>query len=152
MYLPFVLEGKENQYSVAMWLVSKQQFHSLLWGNKVFFCFCKCCLYWVNPSASNSDNMVWTSNEKNAFAKNRTQYNDLYQQEVHQIRDRLLAWHFRAVDSKRMPTFITCTWSTQFILWINVHCFLCFLAGLKCMSKATQVSMEILSKGDIFNK
>lgn len=40
--------------------------------SSVFFCFCKCCLYWVNPSVSNSDNTVWTSNEKNAFAKNRT--------------------------------------------------------------------------------
>lgn len=65
------MEGKGNQYSVATWLVSKQQFHSLLCGNKVFFCFCKCCLYWVNPSMFNSDNILWTSNEKNAFAKNR---------------------------------------------------------------------------------
>lgn len=30
--------------SVAMWLVSRQQFHSLLQGNDMFFCFCKCCL------------------------------------------------------------------------------------------------------------
>lgn len=47
-----------------MWLVSRQQIHSLLRGNYVFFCFCKCCLYWVNPSMFNSDNILWTTNEK----------------------------------------------------------------------------------------
>lgn len=63
-YLLFWKEFWNRNQSVATWLVSRQQFHSLLWGNNMFFCFCKCCLYWVNPSMFNSDNILWTSNEK----------------------------------------------------------------------------------------
>lgn len=68
-YLLFWKEFWNRDQSVAMWLVSRQQFHSLLRGNDVFFCFCKCCLYWVNTSMFNSDNILWTLNEKTHLQK-----------------------------------------------------------------------------------
>lgn len=63
-YLLFWKEFWNRNQSVDTWLVSRQQFHSLLQVNRVFFCFCKCCLHWVNPSMFNSDSIPRASNEK----------------------------------------------------------------------------------------
>lgn len=94
---------KGNQ-SVATWLVSRQQFHWLLRGNNAFFCFCKCWLYWVNPSMFNSDNILWTSNEKTHLQKPEhnamTPLNPCLEKKMHHIHDRLLALPFLAVDSR----------------------------------------------------
>lgn len=101
-YLLFWKEFWNRNQSVAMWLVSRQQFHSLLRGNNVFFCFCKCCLYGVNPSMFNSDNILWTSNEKTHLQKpehnTMTPLNSYLEKEMHHTHDRLLALHFLAVD------------------------------------------------------
>lgn len=101
-YLLFWKEFWNRNQSVAMWLVSRQQFHSLLQGKDVFFCFCKCCLYWVNPSMFNSDNILWTINEKKHLQKPEhntlTSLNSYLEKEMYHIHDRLLALHFLAVD------------------------------------------------------
>lgn len=95
-YLLFWKEFWNRNQSVATWLVSRQQFPSLLQGNNVFFCFCKCCLYWVNPSMLNSDNILWTSNEKMHLQKpehNRVNsLNSYLVKETHHIHDS--CWHY----------------------------------------------------------
>lgn len=112
-FIRFSTEGQQNStyllfwngnQSVATWLVSRQQFHSLLRGNNVFLCFCKCCLYWINPSMFNSGNILWTSNEKMHLQKQehniKTPLNSYSEKEMHHICDGFLALHFLAVDSK----------------------------------------------------
>lgn len=145
-YLLFWKEFWNRNQSVAMWLVSRQQFHSLLQGNNAFFCFCKCCLYWVNPSMFNSDNILWTINEKTHLQK--PEHNTLTSLNSYlEKRDASYTWQIAGITFsgcwlERLPTFMKHTWSIPFILWINMNSFLHLLPHLKGLdiSKVTSVS------------
>lgn len=153
-YLLFWKEFWNRDQSVATWLVSRKQFHSLLWGNNVFFCFCKCCLYWINPSMFNSDKILWTRTKK-CICKNQNIVKQPLSTPGWRMRCIIYltdCWHyiFCLFDSRECQLLRTILY--PFNLFCEPSFILCTLISYHIwrawIYQKRQVSVEILQKGE----